>query len=419
MEYIEGKDLRDYISDKHRFSDAEIRKILFQLFIASDYLLKKGLCHRDIKVDNIRVRPNGDIVLLDLGVLKLIDGYNITDDERSKYFVGTLRYSPPEMLHRKEADDYNGWLAITIYQIGTVLYELIQGSMLFGHISEPFADLVLAVDNYKPPVLRSDVGQDLIQLTRRLLVKDPSDRLKLVDWHDLKKVSEIVSKEALSYTHSQSRLDQYLKDAAHRYQTDIEEPSKKAKEERDRALNAFREAISIAKEELQLKHIEFPAPKIDIRETPKYVLITSQFNQSLRDRLPNTLRLVVLIPRDQEVIEHLVIHGLGLHAHYFIKDVSKTNDFIAANNLNGVFEVIWNDLFDAEEFKVEMRKWTDNMLEKYFKDTEHAFDRDLERDSKMISTRRGKLSGGVVMSEIGVATTTAFNTQIKKVIKRI
>jgi hypothetical protein len=55
--------------------------------------------------------------LLDLGVIRPVGIAEITD-ERQRHFIGTLRYSPPELLIREEQDTPEGWRAITFYQLG-------------------------------------------------------------------------------------------------------------------------------------------------------------------------------------------------------------------------------------------------------------------------------------------------------------
>ncbi len=186
MEYVEGFDLSAKIAPR-AFDDAAIRKALRELCVAADYLHQRGLCHRDIKTDNIRLRPNGHLVLLDLGVLRPLGRSDLTDTPTNRYFVGTLRYAPPELLHRREdAEDTNAWRAIDVYQIGTVLYELIQGAKLFAHVpDDPYADLVIAVDEHRPSLVRSDIGEDLIRLSRNALEKEPASRLRAAPWQSL------------------------------------------------------------------------------------------------------------------------------------------------------------------------------------------------------------------------------------------
>ena len=130
MELIDGINLKDFIISNSYDQDFII-KVLEKLTATTEQLLtKKQIAHRDIKPENIMVDNNKDIILMDLGVLKLI-GVKSFSDEEEKSFVGTLRYAPPEFLLRTEEDTIDGWRAINLYQIGATLHDLIMKKELF------------------------------------------------------------------------------------------------------------------------------------------------------------------------------------------------------------------------------------------------------------------------------------------------
>jgi serine/threonine protein kinase len=159
-----------------------IRPIIAQLAGAAHALEKLNIVHRDIKPENVMI--SGDFSqakLLDLGVMKHFGEENITD-EGSRPFIGTLRYSSPEFLMRRETDTCEGWRSLTFYQLGGVLHDLIMRKPLFAEFSEPFAQLVKAVNEHVPSVDSPDVHTDLLLLCRNCLVKDPATRLKCVQW---------------------------------------------------------------------------------------------------------------------------------------------------------------------------------------------------------------------------------------------
>jgi hypothetical protein len=118
-----------------------------------------------------------------LGVLRPFGDPNLTDEE-GKEFIGTLRYSSPEFLLRAEEDTTDGWRAVTFYQLGAVLHDLIMRRPLFQEFSKPFALLVEAVKNEKPQIRSDDANPDLVLLAQRCLVKSPTARLALVSWSD-------------------------------------------------------------------------------------------------------------------------------------------------------------------------------------------------------------------------------------------
>ncbi|MBU9558861.1 protein kinase domain-containing protein [Burkholderia multivorans] len=159
--------------------------LIEQLARAARQLENWGLTHRDIKPDNIHVANDlSSLTLLDFGVLKPHGDDSATSLQASKAFIGTHQYSPPEMIHGREEDTLDGWKAITFYQIGAVLHDLIARAAIFSYATHRHADLVAAIDNDKVTVTADDVDPHLCNLATRCLVKLPKDRLELVRWED-------------------------------------------------------------------------------------------------------------------------------------------------------------------------------------------------------------------------------------------
>lgn len=186
MEFIDAPNLAESITLVPR---DKIASILHQIASAAQFLEDKQLAHRDIKPENIAIFPDFlRAVLLDLGVLRPFGDPNLTDEDE-RVFVGTLRYSSPEFLLRTELDSIEGWRALTFYQLGAVLHDMIMRLPLFKEFSEPFALLVEAVKSEKPEVNADDVSADLVLLAHNCLVKPPDARLALVSWSDFHPVS--------------------------------------------------------------------------------------------------------------------------------------------------------------------------------------------------------------------------------------
>jgi serine/threonine-protein kinase len=180
MEFIDAPNLGASLTLVPR---DKISAIIHQVGSAARFLEEKGLAHRDIKPENIAIFPDfSRAVLLDLGVVRPIGGSDLTDED-ARVFIGTLRYSSPEFLTRTEQDSVEGWRAVTFYQLGGVLHDLIMRRPLFQEFSDPFAVLVEAVKSEKPEV-HDDVVADLVLLAQNCLVKAPDARLTLVSWGD-------------------------------------------------------------------------------------------------------------------------------------------------------------------------------------------------------------------------------------------
>jgi serine/threonine protein kinase len=163
-----------------------IRGIISGVASAAQFLETLQLAHRDIKPENIAVTKFFKAILLDLGVIRPIGAGKSLDYEQAKHFLGTLQYSSPEYLFRKEEDSVDGWRALTFYQLGAVLHDLIMRKPLFEEYKDPFSQLVLAVKDIVPEINDPDVDSDLCLLARNCLVKDWRIRLQIVSWEDFR-----------------------------------------------------------------------------------------------------------------------------------------------------------------------------------------------------------------------------------------
>ena len=180
MELIYARSLSTEVATLQR---NRIRSIIREIASAALYLEERCVAHRDIKPSNI-VITRDKAVLLDLGVLRAISHPGGTDIDDERPFIGTLQYSPPEFLLREEEDTLEGWRAVTFYQLGAVLYDMIERKSIFHGFREPYARLVNAVQEEVPRFTATDVPSDLIQLAENCLLKDPKARIRLVSWGD-------------------------------------------------------------------------------------------------------------------------------------------------------------------------------------------------------------------------------------------
>ncbi|QNP43465.1 protein kinase [Sphingomonas daechungensis] len=221
MEFLDGPNLKEALST---VETDQIPGLISQLASAARFLEEKDLVHRDIKPENIAILDAGHrLVLMDFGVIRPIKGSNLTDPEGIQAFVGTLQYSSPEFLLREETQDLEGYRALTFYQIGAVLHDLITKKPLFEQFANPYAKLVNAVQFERPSIVNPAVSQRLIDLAERCLLKNPVTRLKVVRWDDFfatepaarvsprERVAErMVTVRAQSESGAESRLGQLV-----------------------------------------------------------------------------------------------------------------------------------------------------------------------------------------------------------------
>ena len=92
-EFIEGESLAARIA-RGPLSESELGDIATQVLQVLVYLHQLGLLHRDIKPDNLIVRPGGDLVLVDFGSARRLSGSRTF----GATLVGTFGYMPTEQL---------------------------------------------------------------------------------------------------------------------------------------------------------------------------------------------------------------------------------------------------------------------------------------------------------------------------------
>jgi serine/threonine protein kinase len=86
--------------------------------MAIGYLHKRGIAHRDLKLENILVDQEGYIKVIDYGLAKILK----ETDDPSFSFCGTPEYLAPEMVNGSGHDKAVDWWAM-----GVIIYEVLVG----------------------------------------------------------------------------------------------------------------------------------------------------------------------------------------------------------------------------------------------------------------------------------------------------
>ena len=116
LEYMPNNDLFYYATHLNGINEQKIKKIFYKILKAVQQCHDKGICHRDLKLENIMFNEQNEPVLCDFGY-----GGLLNENEKFTDFVGTLNYMAPEILRRIP---YSG-IRSDIFSLGVILFALI------------------------------------------------------------------------------------------------------------------------------------------------------------------------------------------------------------------------------------------------------------------------------------------------------
>jgi len=91
LEYASGGELFDYILNHRYLKDGPARKLFSQLISGVGYLHKKGIVHRDLKLENLLLDRNKNIIITDFGFANTFDP-NDELSEEIEYRLGDKDY---------------------------------------------------------------------------------------------------------------------------------------------------------------------------------------------------------------------------------------------------------------------------------------------------------------------------------------
>ena len=185
-EYIDGVTLRRKMAATQP-EIPEILDIAVQVASALEEAHAAGIVHRDIKPDNIMVRRNGYVKVLDFGLAKLTERVDRSpsDGEASTrvlvqtdagVVMGTSHYMSPEQARGKPVDARSD-----IWSLGVVIYEMIAGRTPFE--GETSTDVIVAITQKEPPPLARfapKVPDELDWIVMKALRKDRDERYQTI-----------------------------------------------------------------------------------------------------------------------------------------------------------------------------------------------------------------------------------------------
>ncbi|XP_044719894.1 kinase [Hirsutella rhossiliensis] len=210
LEYASGGELFDYILNHRYLKDHSARRLFSQLVSGVGYLHKKGIVHRDLKLENLLLDRNRNIIITDFGFANTFDPHdelaeeeelNLTDREFVKQIgldkvkpngsrkgdlmqtsCGSPCYAAPELV---VSDSLYTGRKVDVWSCGVILYAMLAGYLPFDDDpANPEGDNINLLYKYivsTPLTFPEYVTPHARDLLRRILVPNPRKRADLFE----------------------------------------------------------------------------------------------------------------------------------------------------------------------------------------------------------------------------------------------
>lgn len=169
MELVEGGTLRELLSERGPMPPHAVAAVLRPVLGGLAAAHRAGLVHRDVKPENVLISDEGDVKIVDFGLVRAVAAAGITS---TSVILGTAAYLSPEQVR-----DGNASPRSDVYAGGIVAYELLTGQTPFsGDSALSVAYQRLDTDVPVPSTVIDGVPEQFDELVARATARDPAAR---------------------------------------------------------------------------------------------------------------------------------------------------------------------------------------------------------------------------------------------------
>ena len=168
VEDVVGRRLDEWMDEREggRPGVKEAVKVFIQTAAALDYGFRAGVIHREISLNTIMVRDDGQVKLAGLGLTK--DDHTRFQDDENSYYIA------PEQARGLRADTRTD-----IYSLGCCLFHCLTGEPPFqGGSPRGVLSRKLETVTPDPREINADVPPNLAQVVMRMMARDPNERFQ-------------------------------------------------------------------------------------------------------------------------------------------------------------------------------------------------------------------------------------------------
>jgi serine/threonine protein kinase/Flp pilus assembly protein TadD len=179
-EFIDGETLHEHMRNAPLKLE-QVLDVATQIASALSAAHSAGIVHRDIKPQNIMVRRDEIVKVLDFGLAKLVEQTPLDAEAETRIQVqtqagmimGTIAYMSPEQTRGKVVD-----ARTDIWSLGIVMYEMLANVTPFAE--ETASDSIAAILTKEAPPLAESIPTDLRRIVRKCLQKKADERYQTV-----------------------------------------------------------------------------------------------------------------------------------------------------------------------------------------------------------------------------------------------
>ena len=169
MEFIKGRELKDYFDSNERFGVKDVERIMGELLDALDHAHKNGVVHRDMKPANIILLPNGRVKVADFGIARI----ETSELTQAGTMLGTPAYMSPEQFLGQPVDGRSD-----IFSCGVILYQFLTGEKPFTGTITTIMHKVLKEEPLPPSTLNVTLPPAWDAVVKKAMAKNPADRFQ-------------------------------------------------------------------------------------------------------------------------------------------------------------------------------------------------------------------------------------------------
>ena len=168
-EFIDGQTLKQFLAGRTLRHPEVAALVALEVCGALAHAHSVGILHRDVKPENVMVRKDGLLKLMDFGIAQMLDLQRMTVTGQ---LLGSPAYMAPEIVEGKQLD-----FRTDVFSVGIMLYLLATGSLPFtGKNPHEVLRRITEGKFTDPRMVGRGVDQALSRIITRALARRPEDR---------------------------------------------------------------------------------------------------------------------------------------------------------------------------------------------------------------------------------------------------